>query len=174
MTRKPALILPVKIRRLEPHEATLHREVRLRALRDAPDAFRETAAEAEARPYSHWEDLTRSVTEPGRHVMFLACDGDAVHGSIYGLRNAENGDVGRIGGTWVAPSHRRQGAGKALLQAVLSWARENGFARLRLWAPSASPAALALYRRAGFTDTGHRQPLRADVAIQTMELEYTF
>lgn len=164
----------MKIRRLEPHETALHREARLRALRDTPDAFRETVAEAEARPYSHWEDLTRSVTEPGRHVMFLACDGDAVHGSVYGLRDSGSSGAGRVGGTWVAPSHRRQGVGKALLQAVLSWAGENGFTRMRLWAPAASPVALALYRQAGFTDTGHRQPLRAGVAIQTMELEYTF
>jgi len=49
----------------------LHRDLRLRALRDAPDSFGETYADADARPSSYWEDLTRSVTERGHHAMFL-------------------------------------------------------------------------------------------------------
>lgn len=161
----------MKIRRLEQHEMALHRDLRLRALRDAPDAFGETAAEAEARPPSYWEDLTRSVTQPGRHAMFLACEGNAIYGSTYGLRDRENTDTVRVGGTWVEPAHRRQGIGKALLQAVISWAREERFNRLRLWAPVAGVGALALYRQAGFKDTGHRRPLPTNTALQILEME---
>ena len=161
----------MKIRRLEPYEVALHRDIRLRALRDAPDSFGEDAAEAEARPSSYWEDLTRSVTEPGRHVMILACDGDTICGSTYGLRDLESSDAGRVGGTWVAPSHRRRGVGKALLDAVISWARGHGLRRVRLWAPAACAAALALYRRVGFIDTGHRRPLPTNAALQIVELE---
>lgn len=73
------------IRALAPHEAGLHRDVRLRALRDAPDSFGETFAEAAARPESYWVELTRSVTSPGPHVMFLACEGQDVIGSVYGM-----------------------------------------------------------------------------------------
>lgn len=161
----------MRIRTLEPHEITLHRDIRLRALRDSPYSFAETAEEAEARPFSYWEELTRSVTEPDRHVMFLACEGNAVCGSAYGLRDRENGDTAHIGGTWVAASHRRQGVGRALVHAVFSWARENGFKRLRLWAPSENAAALALYRQAGFKDTGHRRPLPTSTHLQITELE---
>jgi hypothetical protein len=74
----------MRLRRLEPHEVSLHRELRLRALREAPDSFGETFADVVARPSSYWEDLTRSVTEPGRHVMFLAYAGSDVVGSTYG------------------------------------------------------------------------------------------
>jgi len=159
------------IRRLEPQEITLHRDVRLRALRDAPESFGEAAAEVEARPSSYWEEFTRSVTEPGRHVMFLACEGDAICGSTYGLRDLERPASGRVGGTWVAPSNRRQGIGKELLAAVISWAREQRFERLRLWAPAASTAALALYRQAGFSDTGQRRALPTNIALEIVELE---
>jgi ribosomal protein S18 acetylase RimI-like enzyme len=103
--------------------------------------------------------------------MFLACESDAVCGSTYGLRDPEHGDAGRIGGTWVAPSYRRQGVGHALLQAVFAWAREHGFKRLRLWAPSENAAALALYRHAGFKDTGHRRSLPTNTNLQIVELE---
>lgn len=161
----------MRIRKLESHEITLHRELRLRALRDSPESFRDTAEEVEERPSSYWEDLTRSVTEPDRNVMFLACDGDAVFGSIYGVRDRENRDVARIGGTWVSPSHRRRGVGRELLEAVVSWAREHGFGRLALWAPSANAAALALYRQAGFKKTGRRKPLRNNSSHEAVELE---
>jgi len=40
--------------------------------RPQPDAFRrELSRTPAARPMSYWDDLTRSVTEPGHHVMFL-------------------------------------------------------------------------------------------------------
>jgi ribosomal-protein-alanine N-acetyltransferase len=103
--------------------------------------------------------------------MFLAYEGDAVFGSMYGLRDRESTDTGRVGGTWVEPAYRRQGIGKALLQAVISWAREERFNRLRLWAPVAGVGALALYRQAGFNDTGHRRALPTNIALQVMELE---
>jgi len=106
--------------------------------------------------------------------MFLACEGEAVYGSTYGLRDLQSGDSGRVGGTWVAPSHRRQGIGKELLQAVVFWAKEQGFRRLRLWAPATSTAALSLYRQAGFSGTGHRRPLPTNAALEIVELECTF
>jgi GNAT superfamily N-acetyltransferase len=103
--------------------------------------------------------------------MFLACEGEAVYGSAYGLRDLQSSDAGRVGGTWVAPSHRRQGVGKALLEAVVFWAKEQGFRRLRLWAPAAGVAALSLYRQAGFTDTGHRRALPSNALLEIVELE---
>lgn len=149
----------------------MHRDVRLRALRDAPDSFGEIAAEVELRPQSYWESFTQSVTQPGRHVMFLACEGNTIYGSIYGTRDRENAGAGRVGGTWVEPAHRRQGIGKKLLQAVISWARAERLSHLRLWAPAASHAALALYRQAGFNATGTLRPLPTNAALQILELE---
>ncbi|HJY76068.1 MAG TPA: GNAT family N-acetyltransferase [Burkholderiales bacterium] len=128
-------------------------------------------AEVEARPASYWEELTRSVTEPGRHVMFVACEGDAVRGSIYGLRDAEGSAAGRVGGSWVEPPYRRRGIGNALLRAVISWARVERLELLRLWAPAASAGALAFYRQAGFSETGQRRPLPTNAALEVVELQ---
>jgi GNAT superfamily N-acetyltransferase len=71
---------------------------------------------------------------------------------------------------WVDPAHRRQGIGKTLLHAVISWAREERFDRLRLWAPAMAVGALALYREAGFNVTGHNRTL-PDTAVEVVELE---
>lgn len=149
----------------------LHRELRLRALSDAPDSFGEAAAEAAMRPLMYWEDLTRSVTEPGLHVMFLAVETEQVVGSTYGLCDRARSDAGRVGGMWVDPAWRRRGVGGALLREVFGWARERGFSRLGLWAPAHSPAALSLYGQAGFRETGNRRPLPTNPALEIVELE---
>ena len=148
----------------------LHRQLRIRVLNDSPDSFGEAASEAQARPLSYWEDLTRSVTAPNRHVMFVAFEGEVILGTTYGLLDHEKSDAGRLGGMWVAPSHRRQGVGHALLTAVLVWARERGLKRVGLWAPVSEPAAVALYARAGFKATGRERPMPNNANLQISEM----
>lgn len=153
------------------HEVNLHRDVRLRALRDAPDSFGETFADAAGRGLAYWENLTRSVTDPGPHVMFLACEGGDVFGSAYGLLDRARSDAGRVGGMWVEPARRGRGVGRALLQEVFTWARERGFKHLGLWAPAHNPAAIALYSHAGFRDTGEQRQLPSNPALTAIALE---
>lgn len=159
------------LRKLEAHEVEFHRELRLRALREAPDCFADSYAEIAARPQSYWEELTNSVTQPDRHVMFLACEGDGVVGSTYGLLDRDRSEGGRVGGMWVEPVSRRNGVGRLLLQEVFNWARARHLSRLGLWVPTQSPAALHLYSSAGFQPTGRRQPLPANPSVQTIEME---
>lgn len=161
----------MELRRLASHEVSLHRDLRLRALRDAPDSFGETFGDAAGRSIAYWEDLTRSVTEPGPHLMFLAFEGEDVLGSVYGLIDRARSEAGRVGGMWVEPAWRRHGVGRALLQEVFSWARERGLKRLGLWAPAHSPAAIALYSRAGFLDTGERRQLPTNPALSIIAME---
>lgn len=111
------------------------------------------------------------MTGSGHHVMFLACEGDVVCGSTYGLLDRQRNEVGRVGGMWVASSWRGQGMGRALLQAVFAWAHQRGLMRLGLWAPAHSPVAIALYLQAGFRETGRRRPLPTNPALQILEME---
>jgi GNAT superfamily N-acetyltransferase len=159
------------VRPLEPHEVNFHRELRIRVLGDSPDSFGETASEAEARPRSYWEELTRSVTEPNRHVMFVAFEGNAVVGTTYGLLDKERKDTGRVGGMWVEATQRRRGVGRALLAAVLGWARTRGLKHVGLWAPASEPAAVALYSGAGFKGTGRQRPLPTNANLHIIEME---
>lgn len=158
------------IRRLQPHEAALHRAVRLRALQDAPESFGDRFEDIHARPPAYWDELTRSVTALDRHVMFLACSGTTVDGSVYGLVDDLRPGCGRVGGMWVDPGLRRRGVGAALLDAVVQWARERGFGRLELWAPAHAPAALTLYRAAGFTETGARRTMPGRPHLHLVEM----
>lgn len=160
----------MQVRPLEPHEVVLHKELRLRALKDSPNSFGETFADAERRPVSYWENLTRSVTAQGPHVMFLACEGEAVQGMTYGLLDQEVADGGRVGGTWVEPSRRGQGVGRSLMNAVVAWARDRDLKQLGLWAPAHEPAAMAFYRQAGFNETGRRRPHPVNPELEILEM----
>lgn len=161
----------MQIRALKAHEVALHRSLRVRASRDAPDSFGETWAEAERRPLSYWQELTRSVTEPGQHIMFLACEDSAIQGSAYGLIDRDRPSAGRVGGMWVDPRWRRQGIGRALPEAVFAWADDRKFTTLGLWAPAHCPAAVAMYRKMRFHKTGKQRSLPSNPALSIMEME---
>jgi|SRR5450432_2435913 len=164
--------MSILTRKLRPDEIELHRDLRLRALSDSPDSFGEAFAEAAERPATYWEDLTRSVTEPGGHVMFVALEGDNPIGSAYGLRDQERDHGGRVGGMWVRPESRRLGVGIALLQAIMDWARACALTRLALWAPDQNLGAMALYRRAGFRETENRRSLPTNETVRVVEMNF--
>ena len=72
---------------------------------------------------------------------------------------------------WVDPAWRGRGIGQALLRAVFDWARSRGFRQLGLWAPEHHPAAIALYRRAGFRETGERRQLPSNTSLWIVAME---
>jgi GNAT superfamily N-acetyltransferase len=72
---------------------------------------------------------------------------------------------------WVAPDRRRRGAGRALLDAIVQWATEEGASRVRLWATETNEHATALYEQAGFRPTGERQPLPSHPHLWEYEME---
>ncbi len=158
------------VRRLRADEAPLFKTLRLRALADAPDAFAHTYAEISPKPDTYWAEMTRSVTEPGRHAMFVAEDEAAAVGISFGLIDRERSDRAHLGGMWVDPATRHRGAGRALADAVLAWARERGFADIALWVTEGNVGAIALYERLGFTQTGRSERLPSNPRLSIHEM----
>ncbi|MCG8547273.1 MAG: GNAT family N-acetyltransferase [Alphaproteobacteria bacterium] len=66
---------------------------------------------------------------------------------------AGEGEILSLG---VVPSRRRQGIGRAILVHALAWARRAGAAAIFLEVGEDNPAAIALYRAAGFDQVGRR------------------
>ena len=62
----------------------------------------------------------------------------------------------------VRPDFRRQGAAKALVSALLGWARENGARFLTLEVRPGNVAAIALYRALCFEEVGRRPRFYTD------------
>jgi GNAT superfamily N-acetyltransferase len=161
---------PVGVRRLRPGEAAVFRTLRLRALADAPDAFAHTHDEIAAKPDAYWEEMTRSVTDPDRHAMFVAEDGSGPLGMAFGLVDREHAGVAHLGGMWIAPEARGRGAGRALGDAVLAWALARGFGEAVLWVTEGNKAAIALYERMGFVATGRRDRLQSNARLAILEM----
>ena len=65
----------------------------------------------------------------------------------------EDGAAGLFG-MWVAPSARGQGAGGALVDAVVAWARAEAFPRILLDVGDDNEPAIHLYASRGFVPTG--------------------
>ena len=160
----------MRIRQLEPHEWALIRELRLRALADSPDAFARTLAEALGENDAYWVKLAGSVTQPDGQVMLVAeLDGRPV-GLAFGLFDRERASTGHVAGMWVDPEARGRGVGRALLESVIAWARSRALDRLELWVTKGNVAAARLYERAGFADTGRRDALASNPALQIIQM----
>jgi len=138
----------VKIKRLDVGDGERLRAIRLRALRDTPDAFETTVEEAAARPFDSWDRQLDQLE------TFVATEGGRDVGLVRGMRHDHFGDAGYLISMWVAPEARRQGIGSALIDAVALWAKTQGFNRLLLDVGETNLPAIALYTRKGFAPNG--------------------
>ena len=157
------------VRALRRDEATLLRDLRLRALVDAPAAFAHTHAEIAAKPGEYWDEMTTSVTSA--NVLFVAEEGDRPLGMAFGILQHDRPELAHLGGMWVDPGARSAGVGRALTSAVLEWARARGFERIGLWVTEGNAPAIALYERMEFRRSGRRDqhPVYQDLDIVEME-----
>jgi RimJ/RimL family protein N-acetyltransferase len=60
-------------------------------------------------------------------------------------------------GLMVAPTHRRLGIGRGLLEEAVAWAREAGVRKIELHVFPWNEPAIALYERFGFEREGYRR-----------------
>jgi len=80
--------------------------------------------------------LAADLTAPAANApTFIAMDGNVPVGFLYAslrpyAEGCEGSPVPFVEGWWVAETHRRQGIGRALMNAIEAWARDNGFNEL--------------------------------------------
>lgn len=138
------------VRPLTPADATLYRALRLRALREHPDAFT-----------SSWEEdrdwpLEAAAARLAKHAFWGAYQSSELYG-IVGLEREsrlKNRHKATVVGMYVAPEAAGRGVGRALLDALLAHARGAGMESLVLTVTQGNPAATHLYERAGFRSFG--------------------
>jgi GNAT superfamily N-acetyltransferase len=152
----------VRLRRLRASEAARLRELRLRALADAPSAFAASLDAQGGLPLDSWTGWARAAAQGADTVIILAVDDDRWVGMIVGRLLADAGATAWLEALWVDPRARRRRLGQRLIEAVAEWARERGAVRLDLSVTEGNRPARALYAHAGFAPTGRRRPLPAD------------
>ena len=152
------------VRRLQPDEWQVLRDIRLTALADSPSAFASTLAREQAFTEANW----RWRITNGCSVVAT----DSEHGEPVGLAGGYLHDgVPELIAMWVRPASRGRGAAEQLVEAVAAWAREQEGARLTLWVVEGNARAERVYRRLGFAHTGASQPVPGNPSLTEVEME---
>jgi GNAT superfamily N-acetyltransferase len=136
------------------------RELRLQALREAPDAFGSTYERELARSTSDW----RQWLTPG--ATFLCLEPAGARGMVAGLRDEIDPAVVHLMAMWVHPAIRGSGAADDLVAAVLAWAESEGAGLVRLKVIQGNGRARRFYERTGFRPTGHQTVRERDGEIE--------
>lgn len=148
---------------LAPEDWRTLRDVRLRALADAPDAFGTRLADVADLPDEAWR--TRLTTQHPTYVVHRAGAPVAMAGGF-----APPGQASAwVWGMWTAPEARGHGCGRLLLDRVVAWARDLGRVP-HLHVTEGNAAARRLYTGYGFEPTGAWEPLREGSALRIEEL----
>ena len=151
------------IRTGKPDDWQAYRDIRLRMLQEAPDAYGSSYAFEAGFSESVWRQRA------GNPMLFLAMDrrGEVV-GTATGLEGRE-GAVDIVA-MYVAPEARGQGCAELLLNAVAAAARERGARRLELPVTAGNRAASRCYSRYGFLPTGRAWPMERKPELTELEL----
>jgi GNAT superfamily N-acetyltransferase len=163
----------VHIRQLGPSDAAAFQGLRLRGLRECPEAFGSTYDEDQAVPLETVaERLTGARTPVGRAV-FGAFDGKDLVGVTGCMQQAKTKarHTAIVWGMYVSPEQRGRGLGRRLLEAIIIEAGNwPAVERLTLTVVERAVAARHLYRAMGFDPFG-REPdgLRQDGIRDTVE-----
>jgi RimJ/RimL family protein N-acetyltransferase len=144
----------MELRTLDSSDVAAFRALRLAALRECPAAFSSSYEEECNIPLA---DAAERMAPDRDRAIFGAFDGETLVGTV-GLqreRKLKLAHTAVIWGVYVAPSVRKLGVGRLLLEHALAHAASlPGLLRVTLGANAANPAAIALYQSVGFEPFG--------------------
>jgi len=141
------------VRVLTARDAAAWRRLRLRALRESPDAFLSTYAEERSRTVADVARRFRTAWSARDNAIVGAFDGTRLVGICGYQREAVRRQRHRatIWGMYVAPGWRGDGVGRVLLARAIDQLRAaGGIEEVHLGVGTTNRAAQALYHSAGF------------------------
>lgn len=158
----------MEIRPVARGEGARLRDFRLRAVRDAPEAFYFPLGTEEKLTADHWERWATGGEETADRVMFVALAGDDWLGMAGCSLRADGRGVLDATGMWVVPPARGQRIGELLIEAIVAWGRNRGAAQMEFAVTESNAVAIDLYRRLGFERTGRRRRLESNPGLVGM------
>lgn len=150
--------MPIIIRKLQPHETSIYRQIRLECLKTSPDNFGSTYEEEVLNPKLRFEIYIENNSPD--HVMFGAFDDDKLIG-ITGFNRMDRQRAmhrGEVVQVYVNSNYRGQNVGEKLLRSVI----EHGFSldgieQIQLSVIAGNQTAIRLYEKIGFKTFGKQQ-----------------
>jgi GNAT superfamily N-acetyltransferase len=143
-----ALDTAIDIRRIRPDEGLLLRDLRVRSLADAPEAFGQRLDDAATRPEAEWHQLARAASRGAQRAWLVAFRAAVPVGLVLGRRRHPGTLL--LFSMWVDPAARRHGVGRQLIARLEDWAHAWGARETVLWVYSGNGSAVAFYRALGF------------------------
>jgi len=161
--------MTVLLRTLEPDEWHAYKALRLRALRDSPEAFSSTWEVTRQYPDEEWQARLSRVAADTDLPLVVEEDG-VLLGLLWG-RIEQDRRIAQLYQMWVAPECRGRGFGRRLMDAALAWAGGQGVQRILLGVTDGDRPARRLYESVGFVALDETEPLRedSDLLVRTME-----
>ena len=162
----------IALETVTPEHAMAFKDIRLRALLDAPTAFSSTYAKESQFTVTDW--VARAVHWNSEiSTTYLAMDKGTACGIASGLLDQDGAGRAHLLSMWVAPTHRRLGIGRTLVDAVINWARAQNARTLQLLVTSNNEGAIKFYQSLGFKLTEYTEPYANDPALSNYEMILT-
>lgn len=152
----------VSVRALGPEDWLTYRDMRLAALKEAPEAFTSSYEQEGEFEESFWR------TRMARSARLLATSGGAALG-IVSVGQVEP-DVAELFGMWVVPDARGMGVAWRLMEAATEHARADGNRALQAWVSTDNGRAVAFFSSYGFRPSDQRRPMSTDAAVDEMAM----
>jgi len=139
----------VRIERIRADQGLLLRDLRLRSLADAPEAFGQPIDEARLQPEAEWHQSARQAAAGDSRTWLLATAGDEAVGLVQGRKRRPATLL--LFSMWIEPRLRHHGLATALIDALEAWGVGWGARETRLWVYASNTPAIAFYSALGFT-----------------------
>ena len=144
----------IRVRLLGEEEWQQYREVRLAALKNAPEAFVADFEDEASRDEEFWRERMLRASR-----IVAEREGELV--GLVGLgRHDEDPEAGEVFGLWTSPTVRGQHVARDLVSTAAQKAAEDGCRLLYFWAISDQPSAVGFASSFGFRPTSKRRPVR--------------
>lgn len=149
----------MEVRALRADEGLAYRDVRLRALKLAREAFGSTYAEESVLDDQFWREQMVRTAGAMEAELFAVDRGDgSLAGTAFVRVSPDPPHDGYVGAMWVDEDLRGGGWADALLDAAEHFARTLGAPAVGLWVEAANARARRFYERRGYAATGITEP----------------
>ena len=143
----------LKVELVGPDQWQRLRSIRLRSLKESPDAFGGTFALEEQMTQQQWEEKFETLD-----YLIVSTDQIDIAFMAVEVLKGDHGATCWIGGCWSDPEYRGQGALRALFNFLDEHAHVKGWTRQGLGVWTDNKVAIAAYKAIGFSEAGERQP----------------
>jgi ribosomal protein S18 acetylase RimI-like enzyme len=157
------------LEQITPANSPAFKATRLQALQDAPLAFGSTYSDESRLSDEDWRQRATDWRSE-RSVGYLAMGKGVPCGLAGGFLDEKDPRKAHLISMWVAPAHRREGVGRALVDAIQTWAKGRGADSLLLTVTCNNETGLRFYERNGFTLTGNTEPYPNDSSLIELEM----